>query len=110
MNSVYTKFFVIIRQMENSGITNDRPTGMTGTVFMVCMAWFVSNSYLVVFFHETISPRITVLVDVTVTLLSHLSVVSSKARVARDFNLDYAPTCNAHFVAFSRVIHRTLSR
>ena len=78
------------------------------TVFMVCIAWVVS--YFVVFFMRQYKKRITVLVDVTVTLLSHLSVVSSKARVARDFNLDYAPTCNAHFVAFSRVIHRTLSR
>ena len=30
----------MIRQMENSGIKNDRPTGMTGTIFMVCNGMF----------------------------------------------------------------------
>ena len=38
----------MIRQMENNDITYDKPTGMNGTVLMVCMACFVSNSYYLV--------------------------------------------------------------
>ena len=48
---LFTPKFFRIRQMENSGITNYRPTGMTGTVYMVFMACFVSNSYYLVLFH-----------------------------------------------------------